>query len=305
MSESASNVTSIEEKLNTEESVKALLDLVGNRVRTARKQQELSRRELSSASGVSQRYLAQLESGEGNISIGLLQRLALALDTNIEVFLSSADKLSADLSAVSTLYENADIETRARALQILNSGQSKNQKSERICLMGLRGAGKSSLGTLLGKYLEVPLVELNDVIEKRAGIAVSEIIALYDMEGYRQLESDCLKDIIASESRVILAVAGGIVASEDTFNLLCSSFHTIWIKASPAEHMDRVRAQGDVRPMAGNPDAMEQLKGILKSREAEYARADYQLDTTGKPIETSVAALTALVKSAEILSSNS
>ena len=301
MSESASNVSSIEDKLSTEESVKALLDLVGKRVRSTRKQKELSRRELSAASGISQRYLAQLESGEGNISIGLLQRLALALDKKIEAFLSSDDELSADLTTVTALYANADINTRARAMQILTTGQSKNQKSERICLMGLRGAGKSSLGSLLSKDLQVPLIELNDVIEKRAGIPVSEIIALYDMEGYRQLESDCLKDIIETESKVILAVAGGIVASQNTFNLLCSSFHTIWIKASPAEHMDRVRAQGDVRPMAGNPDAMEQLKGILRSRETEYARADYQLDTAGKPIETSLVELTALVNSAEIL----
>ncbi len=301
MSESASNVSSIEDKLSTEESVKALLDLVGKRVRSTRKQKALSRRELSAASGISQRYLAQLESGEGNISIGLLQRLALALDKKIEAFLSSDDELSADLTTVTALYANADINTRACAMQILTTGQSKNQKSERICLMGLRGAGKSSLGSLLSKDLQVPLIELNDVIEKRAGIPVSEIIALYDMEGYRQLESDCLKDIIETESKVILAVAGGIVASQNTFNLLCSSFHTIWIKASPAEHMDRVRAQGDVRPMAGNPDAMEQLKGILRSRETEYARADYQLDTAAKRIETSLAELIELVRSAEIL----
>lgn len=301
MTESATNIKLTERKLETEQVIKNLLQLVGQRVRAVRKQQRLSRRALSVESGVSQRYLAQLEAGQGNISIGLLQRLAIALNMPLEALVSNDDNLSEALSAVAVLYSNADNASRERALQILNCGQSNNQKAERLCLMGLRGAGKSALGSLLGKELGIPLIELNDVIEKSAGIAVNEIIALYDMEGYRQLESECLKDIIATESRLILAVAGGIVANPDTFTQLCESFHTIWIKASPAEHMDRVRAQGDHRPMAGNPDAMEQLKQILKSREAEYARAGYQLDTSGKTVDTSLKELSELVRSAEII----
>lgn len=301
MSESAGNIKSIEHRQDVEENVKALLWLVGQRVRSVRNQQGLSRRALSLVSGVSQRYLAQLESGEGNISIGLLQRLCMALDIPLELLVSGDDKRFAELSTVIALYNNADSATRERATEMLYSGQGKNRKAQRICLMGLRGAGKSALGLLLSEELGVPLVELNDLIERSAGIATSEIIALYDIEGYRQLESECLKNIIKTETRVVLAVAGGIVANPDTFRLLCSSCHTIWIKASPAEHMDRVRAQGDVRPMAGNPDAMEQLKGILKSREAEYARADYHLDTSGRSIDTSLAELLQLVQSAEIL----
>ena len=281
-----------------DDNIKSLLSLVGERVLTVRKQRGLSRRELSALSGVSQRYLALLESGEGNISIGLLQRLAMALDFPLDLMVSADDGLSTELVAVTGLYRNADTATRDHVRQILTSAE--DQKAERICLMGLRGAGKSSLGTLLSKELGVQLVELNDTIEKSAGMAVSEIIALYDMEGYRQLESECLENIIAKEKRVILAVAGGIVANPDTFTLLCRSFHTIWIKASPTEHMQRVRAQGDNRPMAGNPHAMEQLKQILKSREAEYARADFHLDTSGKTIDMSAKELVKLVRSADI-----
>ena len=143
--------------------------------------------------------------------------------------------------------------------------------------------------------------KLNDEIEKSAGLSVGEIIALYGQEGYRQLESDALTGIVASRTRIVLAVAGGIVANPETFAQVLARFHTVWIKASPTEHMERVRAQGDMRPMIGNPQAMAQLRQILKTREAQYRQAEYQLDTSGASVDASLAELCALIRSQQVL----
>jgi len=161
-------------------------------------------------------------------------------------------------------------------------------RAERVCLIGLRGAGKSTLGAQVAEKLDVQFLELNKEIEAHGGMPVSEIMALYGHEGYRRLESDALDRVVLHHDRVVLAVAGGVVADPQTFAKLLTNFHTIWLKASPQEHMDRVRAQGDERPMAGNPAAMRQLKSILKSRETLYERAQVHLDTSGAVQERSL-----------------
>ena len=268
--------------------VDALMQLVGDRVRAARNDLGMSRRELSERSGVSPRYLAQLEGGEGNISIGLLQRIAIAIARPIDALVALDDALTDDLAEVSALYRTADAATRARALQVLDPARQRAEKAQRICLIGLRGAGKSTLGPLIAARFDLPFVELNKEIEAKAGIPIAEIIALYGEEGYRQLEADTLGSIIALHDRLVLAVAGGIVSGAGAFAEVLARFHTVWIKASPAEHMDRVRAQGDLRPMAGNPEAMIQLRQILKAREAHYAKAAYHIDTSGKSIDASL-----------------
>ena len=278
-----------------------LIRLVGERVRAVRLAAGLSRRELSETSGVSPRYLAQLEGGEGNISIGLLQRVAGALERPVDSFLAAADPLAAEAAVVADLYRKADAATRASALRILDPERMRAQKAERICLVGLRGAGKSTLGAMLGADLGFPFVELNDEIEKSAGMPTREIIALYGQEGYRELEAAALAEVIEARERVVLAAAGGIVANPETFTRLLSRFHTVWIKASPFEHMERVRAQGDTRPMAGNPQAMVQLRAILKAREALYSETEHRLDTCGKSVEASRAALNALITDQGIL----
>lgn len=277
-----------------DEQVDALIRQVGERVRAARKVAGMSRRELSERSGVSPRYLAQLESGEGNISIGLLKRVALALGERIEALIASPGP-SQEEARIAALYSRADGKTRARVRQILDPDGAGEDRAERICLIGLRGAGKSTLGALVAKDLGMPFIELNREIEKEVGMPVGEIMALYGAEGYRELEAETLERIGGGHSRVMLAVAGGIVSEPRAFETALSRFHTVWIKATPEDHMNRVRAQGDLRPMAGNPQAMAQLRQILESREARYARAAYQLDTGGKSVEVSRDELRALL----------
>lgn len=275
--------------------VDALIRQVGLRVRQLRSETGMARRELSERSGVSPRYLAQLEGGEGNISIGLLQRVALALGTSVEALLQSGEPQAVEAATVSKLFQSADAATRAKVLRILDPDRLREQKAQRICLVGLRGAGKSTLGAGVAADLNLPFVELNKHIEATAGMPIAEIIALYGQEGYRDIEADALREIIESRDRLILAVGGGIVSERDTFNNLLMRFHTVWIKAAPSDHMERVRAQGDLRPMAGNPQAMIQLRQILKNRQTAYAQAEHALDTSGKDVETSRAELRDLI----------
>jgi len=190
-------------------------------------------------------------------------------------------------------------------MQVLDPSTAREAKADRICLIGLRGAGKSTLGALIASDLAVPFIELNKEIESQIGAPVGEIIALYGEEGYRQIEADTLEKITREHRRVVLAVAGGIVSSARAFDSVLQNFHTIWIRAQPADHMERVRAQGDLRPMAGNPQAMEQLRQILRAREEHYAKAAYQLDTSGKPIQTSRAELNALLQTYDVVKTTS
>ena len=276
--------------------VDALIARVGERVRQARERKGIPRRVLSETSGVSPRYLAQLEAGEGNISIALLQRVALALDARIEWFITEDDPWASDTHRVVELFRVARPDVRARVLDALTPGKPDAPRAGRVCLIGLRGAGKSTLGAMAGKALGVPFVELNRVIEETSGMPVEELMALYGQEGYRSLEAQAVDRVIATHDSVVLAVAGGIVAEPDTYRNLLGHFHTIWLRTSPDEHMTRVRAQGDERPMAGNPEAMAQLRSILTSRETLYARAEAQLDTSGKTVEASLAELLALIE---------
>ncbi|PHR61121.1 MAG: transcriptional regulator [Robiginitomaculum sp.] len=263
----------------------------GSRVRRAREIKGIPRRELSELSGVSPRYLAQLEAGEGNISIGLLQRVAVALDTQIEWLVCKDDPWDSNELSFAKLFSGAEPEAQHRALALLDAAQKNDVKANRICLIGLRGAGKSTLGALVGERFNIPFVELNRDIEEQSGMPVHELIALYGQEGYRKLEAQALDRIIATHDSLILAVAGGIVVEPTTYTALLNSFHTIWVKASANEHMDRVRAQGDTRPMQNNPEAMEQLKTILTSREALYGKAQTRLETTGKSVSESAVEL--------------
>lgn len=275
--------------------VKVLIARVGERVRKARELKGIPRRVLSEASGVSPRYLALLEAGEGNISIGLLQRVAEALDHRIEWLLGEDDPWTSEALRVSELFRTATAETRAMVLGVLTPHPEASSRQHRIALIGLRGAGKSTLGSLAGEALGIPFVELNREIEDQAGMPVNEVMAFYGQEGYRRLEAQALSRIVSTHETMILAVAGGIVSDPDVFKTLLTHFHTIWIKASPADHMARVRAQGDMRPMAGNPEAMDQLKHILTSRETLYDQARAKLETSGRSVSQSVSDLVSLI----------
>jgi XRE family aerobic/anaerobic benzoate catabolism transcriptional regulator len=277
--------------MNMQDPALAFVAKVGEEVRRARERKGLARRRLSELSGVSQRYLAQLEAGEGNISIALLHRVAVALGVSVGALVGG------EPSRVATLYDAAGPATRARVLEILEGGG----RGQRIALIGLRGAGKTTLGRRLGESLDLPFVELNREIEAQSGMAVNEVIALYGQEGYRRLELRALERVAATRDRLVLAVAGGLVTAPDTFGFLLSHFHAVWLKASPQEHMQRVRAQGDERPMAGNPKAMEELNALLAGRETLYASAAATVDTSGRTLAASAAELERAVRALGVL----
>lgn len=282
----------------SETAVRNFVSSIGQRVRRARRSKEMSRRELSDITGISQRYLAQLEAGEGNISVALLFRVATALEASPDWFLR-IEPTDDEEQRLLKLFRGANPQRKLEAEAILRSGSTGNLKHERICLIGLRGAGKSTLGELAAKELSYEFIELNDAIERQCGMEVSEIMALYGQEGYRNLEREAIESIVESRPRVILAAAGGIVSEPETFDRLLGSFHSVWLKAAPEEHMQRVREQGDNRPMAGNPRAMDDLKSILKNRERHYARADHLVDTTGRSLNESLHELVSVMRTIE------
>ena len=256
-------------------------------MRKARERRGISRNKLAELSRVSLRYLAQLESGSGNISIALLWRISEALDHRMEWLVGSDDPWTSEVVRCAELFREAKREQRRQVMRILDPSQPAQLRQKRLCLIGLRGAGKTTLGKRLGQALALPFVELNREIEEVSGIPVNEVLALYGQEGYRHLERRALERVVATADEVVLAVAGGIVAEPETFAFLLRHFHTIWLKARADEHMERVRAQGDLRPMSGNPQAMDELKSILARREELYAQAELMVDTSGRtPDET-------------------
>jgi XRE family aerobic/anaerobic benzoate catabolism transcriptional regulator len=261
---------------------------LAERVRAARSEAGMPRRELSELSGVSPRYLAQLEAGEGNISVLLLERVAAALDLRIEDFLVSGTPYSDDTQRVAQLYQGASPELQGKIRNLLAPQIQSAQRAERVCLIGLRGAGKSTLGRGAAKALRIPFIELNKTIETEVGMPIAEIHGLYGQDGFRAMENDALNSVVENNERVIMAVGGGIVTQERTFANLRRHFHTIWINTTPAEHMQRVRSQGDLRPMEGNPAAMDQLKNLLDARTPFYEQALAQVNTSNRPEQSSI-----------------
>jgi XRE family transcriptional regulator, aerobic/anaerobic benzoate catabolism transcriptional regulator len=257
------------------------LAALGRRVRHGRALHGMSRKVLARVSGISERYIAQLESGEGNVSIKLLRRVAAAMGTRIEDLV--ADRPAQEWPIFRDLLGAASPSQIARARAVL-SGEAPTAgpvAADRVALIGLRGAGKSALGRIAAERLGRPFVELTKEIERAHGLSVAELLALYGQEGLRRREQAMLREIIARPGALILTTGGGIVAEPVTFELLLNSFLTVWLKAAPEEHMARVRQQGDLRPMADDHDAMAELRAILASREPLYARASRTVDTTG------------------------
>jgi XRE family transcriptional regulator, aerobic/anaerobic benzoate catabolism transcriptional regulator len=282
---------------DAETSALAFVAKVGEEVRKTRERRGLTRKRLSELSDVSQRYLAQLEAGAGNISIALLHRVAVALEARVEALVGG--ETAPETARVASLYRAASPAARERVLEILDP--EARGRRQRIALIGLRGAGKTTLGRRLGESLNLPFVELNREIESQSGMAVNEVIALYGQEGYRQLERRALERVVATTDRLVLAAAGGLVTAPETFSFLLAHFHTVWLKAAPEEHMQRVRAQGDERPMAGNPKAMEALNALLAVRAALYASAAATVDTSGRTVAASAADLERAVRSLGVL----
>ena len=268
---------------------------LGRRVRHGRALRGMSRKVLARVSGISERYIAQLESGEGNVSIKLLRRVAAAMGTRIEDLL--VDRPGEDWPIFRDLLGAASPAQIARARAVL-AGETPSAgpvAADRVALIGLRGAGKSALGRIAAERLGRPFVELTKEIERAHGLSIAEILALYGQEGLRRREQAMLREIIARRGAVIVTTGGGIVAEPVTFELLLNSFVTVWLKAAPEEHMARVRQQGDLRPMADDRDAMAELRAILLSREPLYARASITVDTTGLDVETAAQHLVAAI----------
>ena len=269
------------------------LEQLGQRVRTMRALRGMSRKVLAKVSGISERYIAQLESGKGNVSIVLLRRVSNAMGAHLEDLIPATEP-GPDWAVIRDLLRKATPAQIAQAKDLLaGSGPSAQRRMSfsGIALIGLRGAGKSTLGKMLAKKIGWSFVELNKEIEAQNGLSVAEIIALYGQEGFRRMEQAALTQLLARKELMVLATGGGIVSEPLTFDLILSSFYTIWLKAEPEEHMARVLREGDLRPMADDRTAMAELRNTLASREPLYARASAMVDTAGLTIDAAAARL--------------
>lgn len=263
----------------------AFLAAIGRRVRLLRARRGLTRKALASEAGVSERHLANLETGVGNASVLVLRQVADALGSSVAEIVGDETAASAEWVLIRELLQGRDDRDLARAratlANLFDDRRRDPERMERIALVGLRGAGKSTLGRMLASELDVPFVELSAEIEKLAGCPQAEIHDLYGPSAYRRYELRALEEVLGAHPRVVIATPGGIVSESHTLNLLLSRCFTVWLKASPEEHMRRVTAQGDLRPMAASREAMEDLKSILAGRTDFYAKADLAFDTGG------------------------
>jgi XRE family transcriptional regulator, aerobic/anaerobic benzoate catabolism transcriptional regulator len=285
---------------------------LGERVRTLRARRGLTRKALSLAADVSERHLANLEYGVGNASVLVLLQVAGALHVTLAELLGDVTTLSPEWLLIRGLLEHRDEASLRQAREAINqtlhgggagSGSSaghvsKRQHSPKIALIGLRGAGKTTLGGLLAEDLGFPFIELSREIERLAGCSANEVLALYGQNAYRRYERKALAETVQTYPEAVIATPGGLVSDPGTFNELLRTCTTVWLQAAPEDHMQRVAAQGDMRPMSGNPEAMADLKGILAGRAAFYGKADFQLNTSAAPLADTFTALRAVVRQA-------
>jgi XRE family transcriptional regulator, aerobic/anaerobic benzoate catabolism transcriptional regulator len=274
------------------------LALLGERIRAARARRGMTRKILARDSKVSERYLAQLEGGHGNISIALLRQVAHAMGLPIADLVREEPDRPVELTLlIQTLGRLSGKElVQARDLLTTHFGAAvASERRHRVALIGLRGAGKSTLGAMLAHARGVPFIELDREIEREAGTSLGAIFDLYGQTAYRRYERRALESVIERHPASVIATGGSIVSEPATFDLLLSLCYTVWLTAAPEEHMSRVVAQGDTRPMAENEQAMEDLRRILEGRHALYAKADAVVDTAGKSVAESLRQLKAAV----------
>jgi XRE family aerobic/anaerobic benzoate catabolism transcriptional regulator len=267
------------------------LHALGEHIRDLRVRRGMTRAILARDSGVSVRYLAQLESGDGNISILRLRQVAQAMAMPLEEIIRVGPEQAAELTLLKQFLTRLSPPQLAEAGTLLRGAFESRTRRQRIALVGLRGAGKSSLGKMLATHMKVPFIELADIIEQTAGTSLSEVFSLYGQAAYRRYERRSLDWLIDNHDRFVLSTGGSISTEPATFDQLLSSCYTVWLKASPAEHMARVVAQGDRRPMGDNSEAMQDLERILVGREPMYRKADATVNTSGLDIESSLAEL--------------
>ena len=275
----------------------AYLKRVGERIRLARARRGMSRKTLSKASGVSERYLAELERGAGNASLLVLRQIAEALSIEASALVSDRPERPIDLTLAMHQLERLSPANLAEARRLISQrfGMAGPAAQGRIALIGLRGAGKTSLGQLAAEALGVPFIELDREVERASGMELSEIFAVHGQAMFRRLERQCLETIVQRYDRVVIATGGSLVTEPATYDLLLSSCFVVWLSATPDEHMGRVLAQGDLRPMADGPQAMDDLKAILESRSPLYAKANAVVSTSDKTEAQAFAALLAAI----------
>ncbi|HEY7662110.1 MAG TPA: helix-turn-helix transcriptional regulator [Xanthobacteraceae bacterium] len=271
---------------------------VGRLLRLARAKRGVTRRQLAQDSGASERYLAQIEGGQGNPSVIVLKSIADALDVPIIELLPRTNGRTAAMTHILDLIGRlpaSELPAVADLIERRSKRDDAGDRAHRIGLIGLRGAGKSTLGKRLAQALGCPFIELDRLVEQDYGARIPDLIEMAGLATFRRYERACLERVIEEHDAAVIATAGGIVSNAETYGLLLRRTHTIWLKAQPEAHMGRVMEQGDFRPMARNREAMADLVAILDARRADYARAQAELDTTGDTVERSIEKLQAIV----------
>jgi XRE family aerobic/anaerobic benzoate catabolism transcriptional regulator len=272
---------------------------VGRLVRMGRAKRGMTRRQLAQGSGASERYLAQIEGGQGNPSVIILRSIADALDVPVNELLPHGGGRGAALDTVLDALGRlppSELPAIAELIEKRAAATSVSDRARRIALVGLRGAGKSTLGRRLAAELSVPFIELDRIVERDYGASIPDLIEMAGLATFRRVERACLERVIAEHEAAVIAAAGGIVSNPESYALLLRRTHTVWVKARPDEHMSRVMQQGDFRPMAQNREAMADLVAILDARRTDYARAQAELDTSGDTVEQSFTKLAEMVK---------
>ena len=263
----------------------------GERIRGERARRGMSRKLFADHAGISERYVTLLESGKGNVSLLVLRQIATALGLPLSRLFED-ESASPEMTLIREFLGRLSPVQLREAYGALASAFSPDAglaRSQRVALVGLRGAGKTTLGRRLAKDLEVPFFELDREIERRSGVALAQLFEMYGQQAFRRHELEALQELLRAEARFVVATGGSIVAERATYELLLRSCFTIWVRTTPEEHMARVIAQGDQRPIVASSQAMDDLRRILREREPLYARADLTVDTTGAREERSVA----------------
>jgi XRE family transcriptional regulator, aerobic/anaerobic benzoate catabolism transcriptional regulator len=276
----------------------AFLAAIGREVRRHRAKRGMTRRQLAEASATSERYLAQIESGAGNPSVSVLRAIAQALDLPAAALLPEQGARTAELGAILDLLAQVpekELPALVKEIEARVALRAGADRAQRIALVGLRGAGKSTLGRMLAQHLGPPFIELDRRVEEDYGASIPDLIEMAGTATFRRQERSALERVVAENDAAIITTAGGIVSNPETYALLLRHAHTIWIRARPEEHMSRVMAQGDFRPMAQNRQAMADLVAILEARSADYARAQAEVDTSGDAVEQSFSKLLRIV----------